>query len=146
MLRTIGLITTLALGLLAAPVPAEAQQSGKVALIGFLSAGPGASRTPLKEGLRELGYVEGQHFNIVNRGTYGKTEQYPKFVTELIRLKVDVIVAANVTAALAAKKVTSTIPIVVVFVSLVAWSWCYHIARCWNRRRAYQNVGTAPPE
>ena len=113
-LRTIGLISTLALGLLAALVPAEAQQAKKVPLIGFLSAGPGASRTPLKEGLRELGYVEGQHFNIVNRGTYGKTEQYPKFVTELIRLKVDVIVAANVTAALAAKKVTSTIPIVVV--------------------------------
>ncbi len=113
-LRTIGLISTLVLGLIAGPLPAEMQQVGKVPLIGFLSAGPGAARTPLKEGLRELGYVEGQNFNIVNRGTYGKTERYPKFVTELIRFEVDVIVAANVTAALAAKKATNTIPIVVV--------------------------------
>ena len=75
-LRTVAVISTLALGLLAGPLPTEAQQAGKVPLIGFLSAGPGASRTPLKEGLRELGYVEGQHFNIVNRGTYGKTERY----------------------------------------------------------------------
>ncbi len=68
--RTIGLIGTLALGLLTAPLPAEAQQPRKVPLIGFLYPGSGDSRLALlREGLRELGYVDGQ--NIVIQGARG---------------------------------------------------------------------------
>ncbi len=69
-IRTIWLIGTLALGLLAGPLPAEAQQPRKVPLIGFLYPGSGDSRLALlREGLRELGYVDGQ--NIVIQGARG---------------------------------------------------------------------------
>ncbi len=73
-LRTIGLISTLVLGLLAGPLPAEAQQTGKVYRIGYLSArGPEREETYLpafQQGLRELGYLEGK--NIVIEQRYGK--------------------------------------------------------------------------
>ncbi len=66
-LRTIGLISTLALGLLAAPLPTEAQQAGKVYRIGYLRFSCGSLATnqryiAFRQGLRELGYVEGQNF------------------------------------------------------------------------------------
>ena len=71
-LRTIGLISTLALGLVAGPLPAEAQQAGKVYRIGYLSnRGPGHEKGYLpafQQGLRELGYVEGK--NIVIEGRF----------------------------------------------------------------------------
>ena len=91
---------------------AEAQQAGKVHRIGFLSA-RGDSR-PLKQGLRELGYVYGKNIVIVARGAYGNRERYPEIVAELVNLNVDVIVADGSSAAWAAKEATTTIPIVVV--------------------------------
>ncbi len=76
-LRTIGLIVTLALGLLAWPLPANAQQSGKVYRIGFLRSGSSPPTTSpdymgFLKGMRELGYVEGQNLVIEYRG--GKPE------------------------------------------------------------------------
>ncbi len=115
-LRTIGLISTLALGLLAGPLPAEAQQTGKVYRIGYLRAGsnpPTTSRAYMGflKGLRELGYVEGQNFVIEYRG--GKPERRLEMAAELVRLKVDVIVVSpwpGGTRAL--QRATRTIPIV----------------------------------
>ncbi len=115
-LRTVGLIVTLALGLLLAPLAADAQQAAKVPRIGGLV---GASREmalhnieAFRQGLRELGYVEGQSIAIEWRYADGKLERFPDLAAELIRLKVDVIVAGVTAAALAAKNATKTIPIV----------------------------------
>ena len=99
-LRTIGLISTLVLGLFAGPLPAEAQRTGKVYRIGFLSASGGRGQRFLKEGLVELGYyMKGQNIAIVNRFAFRKPELLPKLAAELVNLKVDVIVSGTLTAA-----------------------------------------------
>jgi putative ABC transport system substrate-binding protein len=96
---------------------AEAQQSSKVPQIGYLeiaSASTNLGRTEaFREGLRELGYVEGQNIVIEWRFAEGKIDRLPALVAELLHLKVDIIVAGGGTPAiLAAKNATSTIPIV----------------------------------
>ena len=98
-----------------------AQQSAKVWRIGYLSRG-GPSDSPhdvedFREGLRMLGYVEGQNVLIELRFAEGRLEAFPALAEELVRLKVDVIVAPWTPAALAAKEATSSIPIVFVVVS-----------------------------
>ena len=109
---------TLALLLLAAPLVADAQQPGKIPTIGYLmqqSAPAGSPSSLLEaflEGLRELGYVEGKNIAIERRYTEGNNERLPELVAELARLKVDIIVVETGMAALQAKKVTQTIPIV----------------------------------
>jgi len=104
-----------ALGLLAALRAAEAQQATKVARIGFLAANV-ASNPHLKEafrqGLRDLGYVEGRNLVIEDRDAEGKLERLPALAAELVALKVDVIVAPGTPGALAAKQATRTLPIV----------------------------------
>ena len=110
-LRTIGLISTLALGLLAAPLPTEAQQAGKVYRIVFL--GGGAPYDAFRQGLRELGYVDGQDLVIERRSMRGGRERWREIVAELVRLKVDVIVLTGRTSVIRAlKQATRTIPIV----------------------------------
>ncbi len=117
-LRTIGLISTLALELLATPLSAEAQQTGKVYRIGFLdfrlrSTTTDARFIALRQGLRELGYVEGQNLVLEYRSAKGKRERMPEVAAELVRLKVDVIVTAGSPRVIrAAKRATRTIPIV----------------------------------
>ena len=116
-LRTIGLISSLALGLLAGPLPAEAQQAGKVYRIGYLSVrGPDREKRRLAafhQGLRELGYIEGQNLVIEYRYAKGKIKRYPDLAAELVRLKVDVIVTSpSPTLIRAAQRTTRTIPIV----------------------------------
>jgi putative tryptophan/tyrosine transport system substrate-binding protein len=115
--QRLGLILTLALGLLLAPLAATAQQPGKVYRVGFLSAGfPRPDRDPsvdaFRQGLRELGYVEGQNLVIEYRGAEGRDERLPDLATALVRLPVDVVVAAGPTAIRAAQHATRTIPIV----------------------------------
>jgi putative ABC transport system substrate-binding protein len=117
-------------GLLAAPLGAKAQPAGKLYRIGVLdSVGLAANRANLdafRQGLRELGHVEGQHFAIEYRSAEGRAERFPDLATELVRLKVDVIVTRGTSAALGARHVTETIPIVMassgdpVFAGLVA--------------------------
>jgi len=106
--------------LLTMPLAAEAQQAGKVYQIGFLGNSTAALEInlvgPFREGLRDLGYVEGQTVVIVYRWAEGKYERLPALVAELIGLKVDVIVAAGTPAADAVKKATSSIPLVMVAV------------------------------
>ena len=110
-LRTIGLMITLALVLLAGPLPTVAQQKGKVPRIGYL-APRSAVPKEFKQGLRELGYIEGKNIIFEPRFAEGKFDRFPRFAAELVRLKVDVIVTWSSPAARAAKKATTTIPIV----------------------------------
>ena len=116
-LRTIGLISTLALGLLAGPLPAEAQRSGKVYRIGFLSAAPRMrpNYEVFRQGLRELGYIEGQNIVIEWRFASRKPDRLAEMAAELVRQKVDVIVSGSPPAPKAALKATRTIPIVAPF-------------------------------
>ncbi len=124
--RTIGLISILALGLLAGQVPAQAQKAGKVYRIGWLGiGGPGSLRRfklkpspqhiAFRQRLGELGYVEGQNLVIERRWAEGKYERPPDLAAELVRLKVDVIVTSSASRAIrAAQRTTHTIPIVMV--------------------------------
>jgi putative ABC transport system substrate-binding protein len=114
-------IRTLTGSLLAAPLAAEAQQAGKVYRIGYLSTPTRASVERVLQAflrtLRELGWVEGQNLTIEYRWAEGDVERLPDLATELVRRKVDVIVAPAGSAALAAKNATSSIPIVMIFPS-----------------------------
>jgi ABC-type uncharacterized transport system substrate-binding protein len=112
--------------LLTAPRASEAQHAGKVYRIGYLSpsspsdpeklASPFGERglAAFRQGLRDLGYVEGQNFVIEGRWAEGKFERLPDLAAELVRLKVDVIVSVVTQATLAAKNATRTIPVVLV--------------------------------
>jgi ABC-type uncharacterized transport system substrate-binding protein len=94
---------------------ADAQQPDKVYRIGILSGGiPGSSPDidAFRQGLRDLGYVEGKNLIIEHRYAEGKRDRYPDLVSDLVRLKVDVIIANGTEPTAAAKKATSTIPIV----------------------------------
>jgi len=111
-------IIGLALGavLLALSLPAEAQQPKSVPRIGYLSvlspSSDSARIEAFRQGLRELGYVEGQSVALEYRFAQGKAERLPAMAVELVRLKVDVIVTESTAAAVAAKQATQTIPIV----------------------------------
>ena len=108
------LLTSLA-GALAAPLPAEAQQAGRMPTVGVLRTGAGL-RGPTadmaRQGLRDLGYVEGQTIAFDVRGAGGSPEAFPGLAADLVRRKVDVIFAAGPAAIRAARSATSTIPIV----------------------------------
>ena len=101
------------------PLAGQAQQPKKVARIGFLATG--SLETPeqramidsFRQGLRELGYVEGTNILIEYRGAEGNIERFPDLATELVRLEVDLIIATNSLAARAVQQATSSIPIVV---------------------------------
>jgi putative tryptophan/tyrosine transport system substrate-binding protein len=100
---------------LAAPHTAGAQQAGRVYRLGFLSQGSETANPILdafREQLRELGYVEGQNIIIEYRYAEGKAERLHELAADLVRLKVDVIVAGGTPAPLAAKRATRTIPII----------------------------------
>jgi ABC-type uncharacterized transport system substrate-binding protein len=95
---------------------AEAQQPGKIPLIGSLSGSSSstspARREAFRQGLRELGYVEGKNIVIEQRYADGKFDRLPALAAELVRLKVDIIVTAGPQTTRPAKRATSTIPIV----------------------------------
>jgi len=112
-MRLIGLAVVLALGVLAAPLAIEGQQAAKVPRIGILRSGspPDPFVEALRQGLRELGYAEGRNITLEYRWAEGRDERLAGLAAELVRLKVDVIVAGG-TGALAAKRATTTIPIV----------------------------------
>src|ERR1700704_3501797 len=102
--------------LLAPPLAAEAQPAGKVYRIGFLRAGkpPKTWVEAFQQGLRERGYVDGQNVVVEFRFTDGSVDHLPQLAEELVRLKVDVILASTAPSALAAKKATASVPIVFV--------------------------------
>ena len=106
-------VLTLCAMLFALSYSASAQQPKKVPRIGYQGAGSNdENEEAFREGLRELGYVEGQNILIEWRFAEGKPDQVPRNVAELVRLKVDVIVTGGPTDTRAAKGATSTIPIV----------------------------------
>jgi putative tryptophan/tyrosine transport system substrate-binding protein len=113
----VGLIVTLTLSLLAAPLAAKAQSLAKVPRIGWLASGSPPSETnrqqsPFLLGLRELGWVEGQNLVIERRWAEGNQERVPELAAQLVQLRVDVIVAGDSRVIAAAKHATNTIPIV----------------------------------
>ena len=109
-------IGTLAGGLLAAPLAAEAQPTGKVYRIGLILTGApdesGQLVKALDVGLRELGYVEGRNVVLEGRFAEGRQERLPALAAELVRLKVDVLVTGSNPVIAAVKQVTATIPVV----------------------------------
>jgi putative ABC transport system substrate-binding protein len=113
-------ITLLGGAAVAWPLAASAQTQPKIARVGVVqSATPGRGLEAFRQGLRELGYVEGQTIVLELRRAEGRFERLPGLVAELVGLKVDVLVAGGNPAALAAKNATQTIPIVMVGVDPV---------------------------
>ncbi len=112
--RIIGLIVTLALVILVAPLAADAQPAGKVPRIGWLRQGPlnEPLRDAFRQGLRDVGYVEGQNLVIEYRFNEGNVELLRNLAAELVRLRVDVIVTGATPTTAAARDATQTIPIV----------------------------------
>jgi putative ABC transport system substrate-binding protein len=110
---TVGIILVLALGCLVAPCAAEAQQPVKVHRMGVLmfTSSPFAIEE-LRQGLRELGYVEGRNLILEVRSAEGRRERLADLAAELVRLPVDLIVAHTTAGVLAAKHATTTLPIV----------------------------------
>src|SRR5262249_57960369 len=98
----------------AKPLAAKAQQTGKVYRIGLLSSASQSAPAGVeafRKGLRTLGYVEGHNVVIESRSADGRFDRLPDLAADLVRLKVDVIVAVVTQASLAAKNATTTIPI-----------------------------------
>jgi putative ABC transport system substrate-binding protein len=102
---------------LVTPQTADAQSTGKVYRVGFLSSGSAAAQTALtaafRDGMRERGWVEGKNFVVDYRFSENRPERLAGMASELIGAKVDLIVATPAVAAVAAKKATTTIPIVI---------------------------------
>jgi len=119
-MRLIELAVVLAVGLALAPVTADGQQAEKVWRIGFMSPYSAeydeSQLAALKQGLRDLGYVEGKNIVIEERHVRGQLERYPALAEELVRLKIDVLVVhgGDPSQIDAARKASSTIPIVFV--------------------------------
>jgi putative ABC transport system substrate-binding protein len=110
-------IGALAGSLLGARLATGAPQAGRVPRIGYLATDLAANphlTEAFRQGLRDLGYVEGRHVVVEYRSAEGKIERLPALAAELAALKVEVIVAPNTPAALAAKHATRTVPIVFV--------------------------------
>ena len=108
------LISIFAVVILAFVHTAEAQQPKKVPRIGYLDTGSRSSAVfeAFQQGLRDLGYIEGQNITIERRSTEGMAERLPNLAAELVQLKVDIIVVGGSPATQAAKNATKTIPIV----------------------------------
>jgi putative ABC transport system substrate-binding protein len=113
-----GFLSVVALGMIAAPLAAAAQPAAKVYRIGLLGGSPPDSPGGRRawegffQGMRELGYVEGRNIVVEGRWYGDRTDRLPALAAELVRLKVDVIVAGTAPAPEAAQRATSTIPIV----------------------------------
>jgi putative ABC transport system substrate-binding protein len=118
-MRRIGLAVVLTLSLFDAPLAVEAQQAAKIPKIGLLlTATPATVAYPLeafRQGLRELGHVEGKTVVLEVRYGEGRPERLPELARELVRLKVDGIATTNDAAIAAVKRETRTIPIVMIF-------------------------------
>src|SRR5262245_46514094 len=132
---TVGIILILALGLLCAPLTAATQPPAKMPRIGWLaSTSPPLSAdrgliSYFRQGLRELGWVEGQNIVIESRWAEGRFERLADLATELVRLKVEVLYAQGGAAAVAAKQATDTIPIVTMTGDPVAQGLLASLAR-----------------
>ena len=113
-------------GMLAVPLASYAQQQDKVWRIGMLETiGMAANTTNLyafRQGLREFGYIEGKDLLIEYRSADGRGERFPDLATELVQMKVDLIVTRGTPAAVAAKNATRRIPVVLASIGDPLWS------------------------
>jgi putative tryptophan/tyrosine transport system substrate-binding protein len=119
-LSTRWLIITLVLGVLVAPLVTDAQPRGHIPVVGVLRPGelaadsdPKSTFNAFRQGLHELGYVEGQTIRLEYRYAEWQLDRLPALAAELVQLQPDVIVTNTTPGALAAKQATMTIPIVV---------------------------------
>jgi ABC-type uncharacterized transport system substrate-binding protein len=119
-MRTVGIMATLVLLLIVVSSPSDAQPRGHIPIIGVLRPGelsadsdPKSSFNAFRQGLRELGYVEGQTIRLEYRYAEWQWDRLPALAAELVQLQPDVIVTNTPPGALAAKQATTTIPIVV---------------------------------
>jgi putative ABC transport system substrate-binding protein len=134
-LRELGFVACVVVGMVSASVPSAAQAPQRIFRVGHLSpAGAtqdGAPPRPLRDALRELGYVEGQNIRYEARFAEGQFERLPELAAELVRLKTDVIVAQGGSAIEAARRASSTMPIVIALASgdAVAVGWIATLAR-----------------
>jgi putative ABC transport system substrate-binding protein len=114
--RTVGFFVTLILGLLVVSRAVAAQPSAhipRIGLLGILSPAIGESKAEsFRQGLRELGYIEGQNILLESRWAEGRPERLAELAADLVRLEVAVIVTESTQSALAAKQATDTIPLV----------------------------------
>jgi len=113
---TIGLMLMLGLGLVLTPL-AQAQQPGNIPRIGILTSAfdpalPSSRFAAFRQGLRDLGYVEGQSITLEYRFAEGRPERLPELAAELVRLQVDIVVASGVAAVQAVQHASATMPIV----------------------------------
>ena len=113
-------LTALCVAVVAVPLACAAQDARQLPRIGFLGNSTATLEAnlvrPFQEGLRDLGYVEGRNILIEYRWAEGSYERFPSLINELLAMKVDVIVAAGTPAALAVKRATTSIPLVMVAV------------------------------
>jgi putative ABC transport system substrate-binding protein len=100
--------------LFAQPLVAEAQQTGKVYRVGWVTSGQLPFLVNFREGMRDLGYVEGQNLLIVERYTDGKAERLPGLLAELLRLNSDILVTSGSAATRAAREASTSVPVVFV--------------------------------
>jgi ABC-type uncharacterized transport system substrate-binding protein len=109
------IVVTLRCCLLAAPLAVQAQQA-KVAHVGYLAAVSAAADAPranaFRQGLRDLGYVEGQNLTIEYRYEASKFDRLPELAAELVRLKIDVLVTVTTNAAITGKNAAGAVPLV----------------------------------
>ena len=110
--QAVGCIITCILSMLVAPLAAETQPRVKVPRIGYIGDTPGPHVEALRQGLHDLGYLEGQHLVIEYRWAEGQAERLPTLAAELVQLPVDLLIAQGGQASRAAQQATSTIPIV----------------------------------
>jgi putative tryptophan/tyrosine transport system substrate-binding protein len=117
----------------ARPVAADGQTSSKIPRIGYIAASNASSTqnvvAAFRQGLKELGYLEGQSILLDLRYGEGRSERLPELAAEFVGLKMDLLVAGNSVAALAAKKATATIPIVIVTADPVGLGLVASLAR-----------------
>jgi ABC-type uncharacterized transport system substrate-binding protein len=115
-MRRIRLVVVFVLSLTYASLAAETQPAGSVRRIGYLAGGSAKVNVhyvdAFREGLRELGWVEGQNIVVEYRHAEGRFDRLPDLAVELVRLKVELIFATPTPAAVAARNATRTIPIV----------------------------------
>lgn len=107
-----GFVATLTLGMLTSLPAANSQQLGKMPRVGVLSPSADFFLNSFRQGLREFDYVEGRNISLEYRSAEGKADRLPDLAAELVRLKVNVIVAITSLGVRAAKQATSSIPIV----------------------------------
>src|SRR5713226_7626212 len=115
--KILSLVFALTVAILVSTHRADAQQSAKIPRIGYVSESgdannPGPTVDAFRRGLRDFGYIEGKNILVEHRYAGGKLERVPGFVTELVQLKVDILVVVSTTAIRAAKQATNTISIV----------------------------------